>query len=84
MKTTFCSWGKPKTAVFNGPSSPLSQAGRAGNEQTAPSTPGSPPWPWFGMPNVQAEKPRAAAIQGGCNVRMQENQGKAGNTKETV
>lgn len=74
--------------VLNGPSSPLSQVGKAGNEQTAPNTPGSPPWPWSGMgkemSNVQAEKTRAAAMQGGCDARMQENQGKAVNTEETV
>lgn len=74
--------------VLNGPRSPPSQVGRAGNEQAASNTPGSPPWSWLGMEKevsyVQADKPRAAAIEGGGNARMQENQGKAVNTKETV
>lgn len=46
------------------------------------------PWPSSGMGKemicVQAEKLRAAATQGVCNAKMQENQRKAVNIKETV
>lgn len=47
VKTMFCCCGKPKAVVLNGPRSPLSQVGSAGNEQAASSTPVSSPWPWF-------------------------------------
>lgn len=36
------------------------------------------------MSCVKKEKLRAAAIQSGCNARMQENQGKTVNIKETL